>query len=443
VTRDAPLFTVFEVSNASRIENGPGIADDTFSFDLDIANPNGGPRWVTSSTLASPTTGTYGTNTLTVPAPLTAGTLSLDITDVSYPTNTQQIELEIPLRYQIAQSDLSGTLVDVSTNLDEDQSTRWVNDLTLNTVTFDSNGSNADSVISSEVLDLSDSGEVFFSGILTANETSTSSNFETIDRFKAELIYNLDGEPTTINLISPFDTGDGTSALTGVNGPPDGFLNGYNGNIGTDALNGTVYASGAENYNANLERDEFNLNGLPVDGQITAAFNLFATIPADADDATLVITAQRISGSEEITLSDLLFSSTPSNPDLDNDGIPNSYEIANGLNPNDPADAFTDLDGDGRSNLSEFIAATDPNDPSLFLGITSYSLNGNLVQLSWSSIPGITYGIQTSSDLNNWTDLGRVIPANASPATVTSTADINLNGLGTPAKTFFRVFVIE
>ena len=40
--------------------------------------------------------------------------------------------------------------------------------------------------------------------------------------------------------------------------------------------------------------------------------------------------------------------------DNDSDGLPNSFEIPNGLNINDPADALTDLDGDGRSNLEEY-----------------------------------------------------------------------------------------
>lgn len=50
--------------------------------------------------------------------------------------------------------------------------------------------------------------------------------------------------------------------------------------------------------------------------------------------------------------------------DSDNDGIPNDYEVAHGLNPNDPADAAKDADGDGFTNLEEFKAGTDPKDPA-------------------------------------------------------------------------------
>lgn len=49
-------------------------------------------------------------------------------------------------------------------------------------------------------------------------------------------------------------------------------------------------------------------------------------------------------------------------PDSDNDGMPDDWETANGLNPNDPADAGQDADGDRLSNVDEFDAGTDPND---------------------------------------------------------------------------------
>jgi len=47
--------------------------------------------------------------------------------------------------------------------------------------------------------------------------------------------------------------------------------------------------------------------------------------------------------------------------DDDNDGMSDSWELANGLNPLDAGDADADLDGDGFSNREEFLAATNPD----------------------------------------------------------------------------------
>ena len=52
---------------------------------------------------------------------------------------------------------------------------------------------------------------------------------------------------------------------------------------------------------------------------------------------------------------------TPDSADTDGDGLPDGWEIDNGLDPDDPADAARDSDGDGRDNESEFLAGTDPN----------------------------------------------------------------------------------
>jgi RHS repeat-associated protein len=47
--------------------------------------------------------------------------------------------------------------------------------------------------------------------------------------------------------------------------------------------------------------------------------------------------------------------------DSDGDGLPDYWEIANNLNPNDPGDAAQDPDGDGLSNLEEMIRGSNPH----------------------------------------------------------------------------------
>jgi hypothetical protein len=46
--------------------------------------------------------------------------------------------------------------------------------------------------------------------------------------------------------------------------------------------------------------------------------------------------------------------------DSDGDGMPDSWEIANSLNSNDPSDASLDSDGDGLTNLEEYQNGTNP-----------------------------------------------------------------------------------
>ena len=45
--------------------------------------------------------------------------------------------------------------------------------------------------------------------------------------------------------------------------------------------------------------------------------------------------------------------------DTDGDGLPDTWEVANGTNPSVP-DAALDSDGDGLSNLQEYLARRDP-----------------------------------------------------------------------------------
>ena len=52
--------------------------------------------------------------------------------------------------------------------------------------------------------------------------------------------------------------------------------------------------------------------------------------------------------------------SAPAPADTDHDGMPDKWEIENGLNPQDASDGSRDKDGDGYTNLEEYLNGTSP-----------------------------------------------------------------------------------
>lgn len=64
-----------------------------------------------------------------------------------------------------------------------------------------------------------------------------------------------------------------------------------------------------------------------------------------------------------IVVAPIIYKSVPSpnkTDDSDKDGMPDEWELANGLNPNDPSDRTKDADSDGLNNFEEYQMGTDP-----------------------------------------------------------------------------------
>ena len=97
---------------------------------------------------------------------------------------------------------------------------------------------------------------------------------------------------------------------------------------------------------AGLPQDEFRLDGEhDTDGDLVN----------NIDDAFALDETESVDSDNDGT-------GNNADPDDDNDDLPDTYEIANNLNPLNSNDAQQDPDNDGSSNIAEFEAGTDPND---------------------------------------------------------------------------------
>jgi hypothetical protein len=83
--------------------------------------------------------------------------------------------------------------------------------------------------------------------------------------------------------------------------------------------------------------------------------------------------------------------------DADGDGIPDNWEVAYGLNPNNAADGSVDTDGDGLNNLQEFLAGTNPRNPASVFRITSVTGSQGTTVIGFSSVSGKVYRVEYAS----------------------------------------------
>ena len=84
--------------------------------------------------------------------------------------------------------------------------------------------------------------------------------------------------------------------------------------------------------------------------------------------------------------------------DDDNDGMPDAFEITNGLDPFDDTDAAQDADGDGITNLQEYIDGTNVNFANLVIDATGYLTPFALPQPD----PATVHPMATSASANDY-----------------------------------------
>jgi len=138
-------------------------------------------------------------------------------------------------------------------------------------------------------------------------------------------------------------------------------------------------------------------NGAAVSGANGSSYTITSVQPLHEGSYSVIVS--NTAGSATSNAATLIV-------DSDGDGLPDSWESANRLNQNDPADAALDADGDGQSNRAEYVAGTNPQSAADVLRATVTSMAGTPV-IRFTAVAGKTYTIQHTSALadTTWTKL--------------------------------------
>ncbi|MFL3667359.1 MAG: lamin tail domain-containing protein, partial [Verrucomicrobiota bacterium] len=106
--------------------------------------------------------------------------------------------------------------------------------------------------------------------------------------------------------------------------------------------------------------------------------------------------------------------------DSDLDGMPDSWELAQGFDSQDAGDALLDADADRLSNLQEYAAGTDPHDKESGLELEIIRLSNGKLRLSFKGVKGRSYSLQASLALDQeWQPLNNFYPKTSGEITRT------------------------
>jgi hypothetical protein len=80
--------------------------------------------------------------------------------------------------------------------------------------------------------------------------------------------------------------------------------------------------------------------------------------------------------------------------DGDGDGMPDTFESANGFDPGNAADGAQDRDGDGVSNADEYRSGTDLDDMDSYLRVEAVEAGGGDVTIAFVARATRTYTVE-------------------------------------------------
>ncbi|HMJ89309.1 MAG TPA: lamin tail domain-containing protein, partial [Candidatus Acidoferrum sp.] len=121
------------------------------------------------------------------------------------------------------------------------------------------------------------------------------------------------------------------------------------------------------------------------------------------------------------------------NGDSDSDGMPDTWELDNGLDHFDASDAHTDLDDDGASNLQEYLAGTNPQSALSVLKLAISITPATAARLSFTALSNYAYSVQSRTSLStgSWLNL-QSVPSAPNDRAITITNEV-------PPPRFYRI----
>ncbi len=165
------------------------------------------------------------------------------------------------------------------------------------------------------------------------------------------------------------------------------------------------------------------------------------TFTATAGSNTLAFVGTNLNGGDNtVFLDDVRVHCVPPPVlDTDEDGLPDEWETANGLDPNDPNDADWDGDGDGFTSQQEYWAGTHPMHSASALRVTALLISNGNFHVCFTSAVGRFYDVEHNLNLtatNGWSAFTNNVPGTGAPVEVVDP------GVGALPGCFYRIRLV-